>query len=244
VAQFAAALTGGPLPEGVTATAPDEAARRFDVYRNNVAVSLTAALAQRFPVIERLVGTAFFAAMARVYAETHRPSSPVLLEWGESFPAFLAGFPPLSGYPYMADVARIELARGRAFHAADAAPARPEALAGQDVARLVLRLHPSVQVLRLDHPAVTIWARNQPGATPGPLERTGPEIALVLRTPGFAVPVQAIGPGDAAMIEEIGRGTPLTVAAEAAQWAEPGHDPGAALLRLIGSGALCEPAPA
>lgn len=38
---FRAALSGGDLPAGVTATDPDEAARRYAVYRNNVAVSLT-----------------------------------------------------------------------------------------------------------------------------------------------------------------------------------------------------------
>ena len=46
---FGAALRGGPLPPGVTARDPSEAERRFAVYRNNVAVSLTDALAARFP---------------------------------------------------------------------------------------------------------------------------------------------------------------------------------------------------
>lgn len=66
VQAFASGLTGGTLPPGLTAQAPDEAARRFAVYRNNVAVSLLAALADRFPVIERLIGPDFFAAMGQV----------------------------------------------------------------------------------------------------------------------------------------------------------------------------------
>lgn len=236
-ARFAAALTGAVLPPGVTGA---EAETRFAVYRNNVAHSLGKALVARFPVIERLVGEAFFAAMAQVYLAAHRPESPVLHEWGQSFPDFLAAFEPLGAYPYMAEVAKIEHARGLAFHAADAAPLNPARLAGADPARLRLGLHPSVQVLRLACPAVSIWAANQPGATARPLP-PAPEIALVLRTPGFDVPVAAISPGDAAMLEALTAGSSLLAAAEAAQWHAPGHDPNPLLLHLMQSGALTEP---
>lgn len=239
-ARFAAALTGAALPPGVSG---DEAETRFAVYRNTVAHSLGKALAARFPVIERLVGEAFFAAMAQVYLAAHRPESPVLQQWGRSFPDFLGGFEPLAAYPCMADVARIELARGVAFHAADAAPLNPAGLAGADPARLRLGLHPSVQVLRLAHPGVAIWAANQPGAQPAPVP-PGPQIALILRRPDFSVPVTAISPGDAAMLEALAGGASLLAAAEAAQGHEPGHDPNPLLLHLVQSGALTEPRPA
>ncbi|WP_158569195.1 HvfC/BufC N-terminal domain-containing protein [Pseudotabrizicola alkalilacus] len=236
---FDASLRGAPLPFGVTAASPAEVEQRFAVYRNNVAVSLTAALAKRFPVIQRLVGEAFFAAMGRVYSEAHRPKSPALLEWGDSFPEFLDGFPPLSGYRYMADVARIEYARGVAFHAADARSASAESFISASPSQL--RLHPSVQVLRLDHPAVSIWRQNQPGATPEKLVLAGAEIALILRGPGFNVPVHAITEGDAVLIDHIRRDASLTVAAELAQWAEPCHDPQPLILRLFQAGAILDP---
>lgn len=239
VAAFDAGLKGAALPPGLTAT--DEVERRFAVYRNNVAHSLTEALAKRFPVIRRLVGEAFFTAMGRLYAESHRPKSPVLLAWGDSFPAFLAGFPPLAGYPYMADVARIEYARGVAFHAADARAAPPERFVGADPSTLRLRLHPSVQVLRLDHPAVSIWQHNQPGASPEGLTLGGAEIALVLRDTAFNVPVHAIREGDAVMIDQMRLGAPLTTAAEMAQWADPDHDSQPLILRLMQAGAILDP---
>lgn len=238
---FDASLKGAPLPRGITAPSPAEVEQRFAVYRNNVAVSLTDALAKRFPVIQRLVGDAFFGAMARVYAETHRPKSPVLLEWGDSFAAFLAGFPPLSAYPYMADVARIEYARGVAYHAADARPARADSFVGVDPQRLHLRLHPSVQVLRLGHPAVSIWRQNQPGATPPTPGPAGPQTALILRDPQFNVPVFAISSADAVMIDQIALGASLTTAAEMARWADPGHDPHPLILRLMQTGAILDP---
>ena len=239
VARFDAALSGGDIPAGLLARHPDEVERRFAVYRNNVAVSLTEALATRFPVIRRLVGEAFFAAMARLYAETDRPKSPVLAEWGAAFAAFLEGFPPLAGYPYLGDVARIEFARGRAFHAADRPPVDPAALLGADPDRVRLVLHPSVTLLKLAHPAVSIWARNQPGGE-GVALASGPETALILRDAGFQVPVRAVTPGDAAMVRAILSGDCLSLAASAGQVSEAGHDPQPLLISLMQAGAIVD----
>lgn len=161
-AAFGAALRGGAVPGGVVARGDVE--RRMDVYRNNVAHGLATALAARFPVIRRLVGAEFFGALAKVYIAADPPRSPVLAEWGAGFAGFVARFPPLAAYPYMGAVARVEFARGRAFHAADAAPLDPARLAGADADTLRLGLHPAVTVLRMDHPGASIWARNQPGA--------------------------------------------------------------------------------
>ena len=240
---FRNGIGSGALPPGVTATAPDEAAQRFAVYRNNVTVSLIDALALHFPAIERLVGTDFFRAMAREFAQTHRPRSPVLLTWGEGFPDFLAAFPPLAAYPYMADVARIEVARGQACHAADADPIPPADLiaAVDDPASLYLTLHPAVQVLRLGQPAVSIWAANQPDGPPLATGTEGPEIALIWRDTLFNVPVAAISAGDAAMIEAIQSGHNLLMAAELAAFAEPDHTPQTMLIRLMQAGAVVIP---
>jgi hypothetical protein len=240
VSAFSAGLVTGALPPGLTAKAPDEAARRFGVYRNNVAAGLADALAKRFPVIERLVGTEFFRAMGSLYLVAHRPKSPVLMEWGDTFPGFLAGFAPLAAYPYMADVARIEVARGRACHSADLRPITAEYLiaAGSDPGTARLHLHPSVQVLHLAHAAVSIWAANQPGGSLQEVLPSAPETALILRDTTFAVPVCAIGAGDAALICAIQAGHGLLAAAELAAFAEPGHDPQSILVRLLRAGAI------
>lgn len=239
VAAFDAGLRGGPVPAGLRARDPGEIERRFAVYRNNVALGLTEASAARFPVIRRLVGEEYFTPLARLYAETDRPHSPVLAEWGKGFAAFLANFPPLVAYPYLADVACIEFVRGQAFHAADAPPVDPDRLAVADPERVTVTLHPSVQVLRLSHPAVSIWARNQPGGEGLPLGK-GPETALILRNASFAVPVRALGPGDAAMVEAMLAGARLSAAAAAAQRAEERHDPTPMLLALMRAGAITD----
>jgi hypothetical protein len=239
-AAFAVGLLSGAVPDGVTARNPDEVQRRFNVYRNNVSHSLTAALATKFPVIARLVGDAFFAQMARVFADTHRPQSPVLMLWGDAFPDFLAQFPPLAGFPYMADVARIEVARGVAYHAADMTPMTAQALqalaaAGGDD---TLPLHPSVQVLVSDHPVVTLWRSHQPGQTPVNLSGLGPECALILRDRALDVAVHAISRGDATMIAALQTGATLLDAAGRATANEPAHDPSPLLALMFQTGAL------
>ena len=237
IESFDRALRDGVLPPGLTARDAREVGRRFDVYRNNVAVGLTQALAARFPVIRRLVGEDFFAAVARLYREAGLPKSPVLAEWGEGFAAFLDRFPPLAAYRYMGDVARIEHARGRAFHAADVLSIDPACLAAVDPGRLRLGLHPAVILLALAHPAVSIWQRNQPGRDDAPLA-AGPQTALILRDRGFDVPVRALGEGDATFLAALLDGALLAEAAVAAQTAESGHNPQSLLVALMRSGTI------
>lgn len=238
-AAFAAGLRSGTLPPGLAA-ADAALARRFAVHRNNVAASLSRALAQRFPVVERLLGPDTFAVLARIFAERHRPQTPVLHEWGEALPEVLATHPDLAAWPYLADVARLELARGRAFHAADRPLLDGAALAAADPAALRLNLHPSVWMLRSRWPVVAIWRANRPGGTPAGVAFV-PETALVLRDRALAVRVLRLDTGDAALAGALAQGETLLDAAAAAQRAAPGHDPTALLVRLAEAGAFTTP---
>jgi hypothetical protein len=70
--------------------APD--ARRFAVYRNNVAVGLIGALEARYPVSRRLAGDALFRTMARAFVRANKPRSPVMIAYGAEFPEFVAEY--------------------------------------------------------------------------------------------------------------------------------------------------------
>ncbi|WP_334192570.1 DNA-binding domain-containing protein [Pararhodobacter sp.] len=208
-ARIAAALWAPRTPEGLGPESSRD--RRFAIYRNNVQHGLSRALAARFPVIERLVGVAFFAAMARVFAASHPPRSPVLLDWGVSFAGFLATFPPARSLPYLPDVARLEWLRGLAYHAPDIAAADLAALGRTDPRRLRLRLAPSVQAFAAASPAVSLWRLNQPGAAPEPL-RAGPEQALIARNPGLAVLVEPLTAESHSLLCALLQGLPLAEA--------------------------------
>lgn len=225
---FRADLAGGLQHVPLTYADPEEAARRFAVYRNNVAHSLSEALARRFPAVQRLVGETFFKAMAKEFISAHPPRSPVLQEWGGEMPGFLEGFPPVASLPYLADVARVEWARGCAYHAADARAIAAETL----IDRRVLRLHPSVQMLRLAYPGVSIWQANQPGRD-GKVQAKGPETALIWRRADFTVQAQRICEDDARMIQFLLGQAPLADL-------PPDLDPTAMLTLLLREGLICE----
>ncbi|MET5013467.1 DNA-binding domain-containing protein, partial [Burkholderia pseudomallei] len=66
---FAPGLTHPSIgaPDDAIAPGHKRVARRYDVYRNNVTVSLIEALASIYPAVQRIVCVEFFRAMARFH---------------------------------------------------------------------------------------------------------------------------------------------------------------------------------
>jgi hypothetical protein len=192
--------------------------RRFAVYRNNAYASLIDVLAGRFPATARLVGEAFFRAMARIYVAERPPASPVLLRYGGDFAGFVAEFPPAKPVPYLADVARVEWAWHAAYHAKDAELLSLVELApvGECAHEAQLTLHPSLKVVRSAYPVVTIWqaAMRDGEHEQARLPAVG-EDALVIR-PGLAVEVRRLPPGGAVFVQALADGATLLEAAEGA----------------------------
>jgi len=116
------------VPEGLIDPAGRSAGKRFDVYRNNVIVSLSNALAEGFPALRNLVGASNFTVLAGAYVRAHPPSAPVLMLFGAKMPEFLAAFPPVQRYPFLPDIARLECALRESYHAADTTPIDPAEL--------------------------------------------------------------------------------------------------------------------
>lgn len=220
--------------------------KRYNVYRNNVIVSLIGALAETFPATQRLVGEEFFRAMARIHVRQSPPTSPLLFEYGRDFPDFIGAFEHARGLPYLADVARIERAWLDAYHAADAAPMTVEKLAAIPVKYLgdtVFMLHPATRVVRSRHPAVTIFAMNRSGGAVDQVELSEPEDALVTR-PRLDVTVRRLPPGGAAFLASLIAGDPLGVAADAGMRDSAEFDLPTNIAGMIEAGVFTDIAPA
>jgi hypothetical protein len=238
--QFAAALLEPcATPAGITTArgTPDPA--RFAVYRNNVIAGLGKALEQKFPVAARLVGDEFFRGMARAFIAGNRPRSALLAEYGDALPAFIEGFEAAISVPYLADVARIETAWTRAYHAEDAAPIGVDALAGianeaLPAARLIR--HPSAALIRSAYPAGSIWAAHHRDVLE-PVRHARAETILVIR-PDADVTVHVLPPEDAVFTEALFDGASLGAAATQALAIDAAFDLGTALVGLIGLGAF------
>ncbi len=161
-ARFAAALldrSSDAHPPGLD----ERAARRFRVYRNNVHGALIGALADAYPVVRRLVGEDFFAAMAREFFLSETARGPSLALYGAGFADFVDQFAPAASVAYLADVARLERARLESLHAADAEALDASALPneGDQLVHARFAPHPAARLVASRHPIVSIWLANQ-----------------------------------------------------------------------------------
>ncbi|MGK9237355.1 DNA-binding domain-containing protein [Inquilinus limosus] len=241
-AAFSAAIMdpAAQLPEGVIGRDGMCGGRRVSAYRNNVFAGLVKVLAARFPVTERLIGGAFFQAMARLFVAGHLPRSPVLLWYGDEFPDFISCFGPARFVPYLADVARLELAWSQACHAAEATPLAIDALTSRPPDVLLeaqLTLHPSVRLVRSVYPVATIWAAHQDGGRIVPPRPWEAEDVLVLR-PDAEVLLYRLPAGVFAFASALLRGASLAAAAEDAIAEGEGFDLGQDLVGLFETGAI------
>jgi hypothetical protein len=175
---LAAVLDEAPLADAVDP--PDAVA----FYRATVRSNHRAALASTYPVVERLVGAAFFAEAARAYGAAHPSVGGDLHRFGDCFATFLEGYDPARSLAYLPDVARLEWAVHESAHAADAPPfdfAALAAVAEDEQGALRVRLAPAARWLAAEHPVVAIWQANQPDRDGSPDRTEGADRVLVHR---------------------------------------------------------------
>ncbi len=227
----AAVPTGIVNPDGAAAS------KRFDVYRNNVAVSLSDALEAAFPVVRKLLGDEFFRAMAGVFLRKHPPKSPLMMFYGDAMPQFLGRFEPTKKFGYLPDIAKVELAIRHAYHAADATSADAQAfgtLAPDALMGTKLRLAPATQTVTSDYPIHAIYRANTQTDAPKPVMQA--EAVLITRA-GFDPEIHHINAAAATCIEALMKGQSL---GQAMAIADDTLDLGAVLGLLLAQGAVTE----
>jgi hypothetical protein len=226
------------------------AERRLEVYRHNVLSNLRGALKDIFPVVQRIVGDAFFQHAANQFIRTTASHSGDLNQFGREWPAFLADYPHATELTYLPDVARLEWAWHECFHAADAEPLEPgrlAAVAADAHGSLVFRLHPAVRLQASAFPLLRIWQVNQAEFS-GDLEidwQSGGERLLVRRDGvgqggGVEVVIQSLSAGAWRFLCELQAARPLEPATLAALDAEGEFDLPAFLLESVRAGVISD----
>lgn len=206
-----AAMSLGRLdPEALAGDVRDDreipAAQRLRIYRNNTLLGLVDPLAATFPVVAHLVGEEFFLRMAGDFVRACPPLRPELLAYGQEFPAFIGGYEAAATVPYLADVARLELAWNFAYNAPDRAPLQPQALAAfalEELETLRLVPHPSLRFVASNWPVMAIWRAHQSQEGQDSLEGidldAGGDMLLVYR-PRHDTLIRKVGSGAFAFV--------------------------------------------
>jgi hypothetical protein len=217
--------------------------KRFAIYRNNFVVGLIEALKASFPVVCRIVGEEFFKAMARLYVLRHLPQSPVLLEYGETFGAFVESFGPAASLPYLRDVARIDRAWLDSYHAPDIPVLSSSAFASispEQLPDLRFHLHPSARLIPSKFPVFTIWSTNIEDGTPIPVDlEAGGENVLVCRQ-SAGVEIYSLSGVEMDFVRSIAEGRSVIEATGIALNSDRNFDTSIMLARMMAAGCFVD----
>ncbi|GAB5446273.1 HvfC/BufC family peptide modification chaperone [Gymnodinialimonas sp.] len=236
-AAFVTALADAksPPPDGLCNPFGGPAGKRFDVYRNNVAVSLTEALETGFPTVCKLVGPDFFRATAGIFLRAHPPEDPRLVLYGGRFPGFLARFEHTQPFPYLPDIARFDLGMRQSYHAADAPPLNVGTLSSNDVMDLRPRLAPATLILQSRFAILDIWRFNHVEGAPKP--GTAAQDVILTR-PEFDPEPHLLPKGGHTLARHLKGKMTLSEALVATLAIEPDADASALISVFLSTGAL------
>lgn len=224
------------------ASGPDITAR-LDIYRNNIVYALVRSLESLYPVLCRLMGQAFFERTAADFAHTHPPPHGRLVEYGFEFPDFVASYEAAAGYPWFADVARLEVAWHRAYVAAEASSLQIrdlETVPPEQMSMIELVLHPSCQWLESRYPVSKVWRLGRDQSEPDtPIEiGGGPEWLMVIR-PSAEVEIRTLSKAGYRFGQALNEGLALGAAWEAGSAIDTNFDLQEHLAGLFAGGTFC-----
>jgi uncharacterized protein (UPF0276 family) len=110
-------------------------------------------LKEDYPATFAVLGEADFEDLITDYLISYPPTEPSILYAGRFLPDFFRTHPLRNPWPFIADLARLELTTLEVFHARDAQPLDADALrtvAPDDWPALSIKVHPSVRILDLE----------------------------------------------------------------------------------------------
>lgn len=198
------------------------------IHRNNFFYATRSALADLYRTVEALVGSEFFAVMARDFILAEPPNTPVMMDYGGEFPGFIARYPAVRDLTYLPDMAAFEWEMHQVRHAAEAQALEPAdftALSPEALVRLELSLIPAARVFVSDYAVARLWHAHW--VEPVNLSSLGPiddaTCVLIVRR-DLEVSVIALTWGQAVLLQSAQGGAGLGVATAMALEEDEAHD--------------------
>ena len=153
-------LEGRVIDEMFTGDGALPAVERLDIYANMYFYRLLDCLAEDYPKVRAALGAAHFHNLVTDYLLRHPSEHPSLRHLGRHLPQFVASHPLAGGFPWLADLARLDWARADLFDAPDAPPLSRDALAAlpqERAGEARFTMVPAFALLRFDHEVVRYW---------------------------------------------------------------------------------------
>jgi len=243
--RFAAALFD-TASEQMSAEIRANGIDRLAIYRSQLHAVFARTLAIEFPVIERLVGRAYFRQLALQFQAAHPSRAGNLHHIGAPFAVFLRDRFRGGDYDYLSDVAALEWALQESAVAADAAPLDPQALrsiAPDDYSELHFALHPAARLVSSAYPVLEIWHANQAGqAASGAIDLASGQTHVLVHRGAHGVEFHVLSAPERALLGALAKNFCLGAAADAALKDDAAFDLGATLRRFILLGAFTDAA--
>ncbi len=228
IAPLAPILTGGAKP-----------LEHFAIHQRHYEASLVRALVEKFPAVVWLTGSPFVTAAASAFIRQSPPRAPCIAEYGETFPAFLAGRAEAQDIPWLRWVGELEWLLSHAALAIEHAPLPIEALAGiapERLADCTLTLQPGLHYLTAPWPVDELLKLFLSDNAPESYALDAEDIFLEVRGARGAFSMTRLDVGTFIVRRALAQGLNVGSAAEQALDAAPAFDAGQALVHLIAAG--------
>lgn len=226
---FAAQFEAGDIP----------LAERLKVYRSNIVGGVAENLRKSFPILEKLVGADFLRDMARRFVTAHPPEAGCLNLYGRGFEDFIRSHPPARGFPYLPDMAALEIAMNEAYYAPDDEALGAQALAALSpdaLGALSLAFRTSVRLIASDYELARLRAYCLTPEEPAPDINT--PCNLLIYRPDLEVHIVPLFPAEMRMLGLLQAGAALGDAAERTAADHPDFDAGAFLQKHLTLGSF------
>ena len=195
---------GPPLDSWIRVPAGADPAARVAVYTEGYPARVTEALRESYPALANILGDGSLAGLSERYRRVLRGEPTNLNDVGADLPDFLRGDRLTERLAFLPELAALEWAVTRSFHAAACAPFDPvdcKSWSIEDWQRARIRFQPGLALLRSRWPLRALHAtRNQDRDEIDVDLEQGGECVLVFRR-GFEVAVEAVPPREADAIE-------------------------------------------
>lgn len=213
--------------------------KRFEIHRRHYEASLVNAIVQKFPACTWLAGPSFITEAAIHYVHKYPPEAPCIAEYGDNFPAFLAGRPGAERVPYLREFAELEWHLGHvaiAIEESGLSAAELAVLPAESLADTILAMQSGVRYLKAGWPVDDLMKLYLAESAPEYLTFEPMPVWLEIQGARGEFIITRLEKSDFLFRNSIWNGRSIGDAAECALDADATFDPGRALASVFTTG--------